>query len=62
MNPRKEGYYLCIDGMHRVVTMQRLMKDDPFYKDFKIGAFVYSEMNDTQQCILADSNFFVFII
>jgi hypothetical protein len=51
----ENGRYLCIDGMHRVITMQKLKRDDKDFKDFKIGAFVYSQMTDTQQCILADS-------
>ena len=60
-DPNSPGKYLCIDGMHRVEALKRLKRDDSRFKDFKLKAFVYPLLSDLYQCILADSNFNLFI-
>ena len=61
VNPNNEDEYLCIDGMHRIEAMKRLMNQDIKFRNYKIGAYIYPLFCESDQCILADSNFICFI-
>ena len=51
----RPGTYECIDGMHRVMALQELMKEFKEFRDIKYSVHVLEPMNDFQQCLLAES-------
>ena len=53
---KEDGRYGCIDGMHRVQALQDLKRDGiEKFKDGNYQVYVYEQMPELDQCILADS-------